>query len=82
MVLTSSPQGKRGKRASMAIAHYRHWLARVREQGHHMHLIPEVLALRRMRAGSLTYSRTPERDSAYLFAARRAILRRRTSAPK
>jgi glycosyltransferase involved in cell wall biosynthesis len=58
------------------------WLARVREQGHRMHLIPEVLALRRMRPGSLTYSRTRERDSAYLFAARQAILRRRTPAAK
>jgi glycosyltransferase involved in cell wall biosynthesis len=55
------------------------WLARVREQGHRMHLIPEVLALRRIRPGSLTYSRTPERDSAYLEAARRAIVRRRGS---
>jgi glycosyltransferase involved in cell wall biosynthesis len=53
------------------------WLARVREQGRRLHLIPEVLALRRMRPGSLTYSRTPERDSAYLFAAPKAILRRR-----
>jgi hypothetical protein len=58
------------------------WLARARELGHRLHLIPEVLALRRMRPGSLTYSRTPERDSAYLLAARQAILRRRTSAAK
>jgi glycosyltransferase involved in cell wall biosynthesis len=58
------------------------WLARVREQGHRMHLIPEVLALRRMRPGSLTYARTPERDGAYLLAARQAILRRRASAAK
>jgi glycosyltransferase involved in cell wall biosynthesis len=58
------------------------WLARVREQGHRMHLIPEVLALRRMRPGSLTYARTAERDSAYLLAARQAILRRRASAAK
>jgi glycosyltransferase involved in cell wall biosynthesis len=58
------------------------WLARVREQCHRMHLIPEVLALRRMRPGSLTYSRTPERDSAYLLAARQAVLRRRASAAK
>jgi glycosyltransferase involved in cell wall biosynthesis len=58
------------------------WLARVRERAHRMHLIPEVLALRRVRPGSLTYSRTTERDSAYLLAARQAILRRRTSAAK
>jgi hypothetical protein len=36
-----------------------------------------VLALRRARPGSLTYARTRERDSSYLFAARQAILRRR-----
>lgn len=53
------------------------WLARVREQGHCLHLIPEVLLLRRIRPGSLTYARTPERDRAYLSAARQAILRRR-----
>jgi glycosyltransferase involved in cell wall biosynthesis len=58
------------------------WLARAREQGHRMHLVPEVLALRRVRPGSLTYSRTAEGDSAYLLAARRAIMRRRASAAK
>jgi glycosyltransferase involved in cell wall biosynthesis len=56
------------------------WLARLREQGHRMHLIPEVLALRRVRPGSLTYARTPERDNAYLLVARNAILRRRAAA--
>lgn len=55
------------------------WLALIRERGHRMHLIPEVLALRRARPGSLTYARSTARDSAYLFAARQAILRRRTS---
>jgi glycosyltransferase involved in cell wall biosynthesis len=53
------------------------WLACVRELGHRMHMVPEVLALRRARPGSLTYARTRERDSSYLFAARQAILRRR-----
>jgi glycosyltransferase involved in cell wall biosynthesis len=53
------------------------WLARAREQGHRMHLIPEVLALRRARPGSLTYHRDGGRNAAYLLAARQAILRRR-----
>ena len=56
------------------------WLARAREQGHRMHLIPEVLALRRVRPGSLTYAPDAARDSAYLLAARKAILRRRATA--
>jgi glycosyltransferase involved in cell wall biosynthesis len=53
------------------------WLARAREQGHRMHLIPEVLALRRARPGSLTYDRDGGRNTIYLRAARQAILRRR-----
>jgi hypothetical protein len=53
------------------------WLARAREQGHRMHLIPEVLALRRARPGSLTYDRDGGRNAVYLLAARQAILRRR-----
>jgi glycosyltransferase involved in cell wall biosynthesis len=58
------------------------WLARVREQGHRMHMIPELLALRRSRPGSLTYARDAARDSGYLAAARKAILRRRAAAEK
>jgi hypothetical protein len=53
------------------------WLARARELGHRMDLIPEVLALRRVRPGSLTYARTAACADGYLFAARQAILRRR-----
>jgi glycosyltransferase involved in cell wall biosynthesis len=53
------------------------WLAQAREQGHRMHLIREVLALRRARPGSLTYDRDGGRNSAYLLAARQATLRRR-----
>lgn len=56
------------------------WLARVREQGHRMHLVPEVLALRRARPGSLTYDRDGGRNESYLLAARKAILRRRATA--
>lgn len=53
------------------------WLARIRERGNRMQLIPEVLSLRRVRPGSLTYTRTADGDAGYLFAARQAILRRR-----
>jgi len=53
------------------------WVARAREQGHRLHLIPEVLALRRARPGSLTYERDASFNSAFLLAARKAILRRR-----
>jgi glycosyltransferase involved in cell wall biosynthesis len=53
------------------------WLARVRERGHRMDLVPEVLALRRVRPGSLTAGRAARGDG-YLFAARQAILRRRS----
>jgi glycosyltransferase involved in cell wall biosynthesis len=52
------------------------WLARFREQGYRMHLIPEVLALRRARPGSLTYDRDGGRNRSYLLAARQAIVRR------
>ncbi len=58
------------------------WLARIRELGHSMHLVPEVLALRRARPGSLTYNRDAACSSAYLLAARKAILRRRGTSAK
>jgi glycosyltransferase involved in cell wall biosynthesis len=58
------------------------WLARIREQGHVMHLVPEVLALRRARPGSLTYDANGGRNDAYLLSARKAILRRRAAAGK
>ncbi|WP_321340356.1 glycosyltransferase family A protein [Breoghania sp.] len=53
------------------------WLARVREGGHHLAMLEEPLALRRIRPGSLSHQQTPERDGGYLHAARLAILRRR-----
>jgi glycosyltransferase involved in cell wall biosynthesis len=57
------------------------WFARIREDGYRLHLLPEVLALRRVRPGSLTYARSASAERGYLFAARRSILRRRTSSP-
>lgn len=56
------------------------WLARARELGNSLELLPEVLARRRIHAGSLTYARTATRDLGYLTAARQAILRRRALA--
>lgn len=58
------------------------WLARARELGNRLELLPEVLALRRIHPGSLTYARTATRDLGYLTAARQAILRRRAVAAK
>ncbi|MFT3732912.1 MAG: glycosyltransferase family A protein [Hyphomicrobium sp.] len=55
------------------------WLARIREAGSLLHLIPEVLALRRLRPGSLTHKRSEAAGRGYLFAARRSVLRRRAS---
>ncbi|MGH1350278.1 MAG: glycosyltransferase family 2 protein [Methyloligellaceae bacterium] len=53
------------------------WLARIRESGNVLKQLPEVLALRRIREGSLSYNKTSARDSGYLNVARAAILRRR-----
>lgn len=55
------------------------WIARIREAGGLLHLIPEVLALRRIRPGSLTHTRNVAAERGYLFAARRSVLRRRAS---
>jgi glycosyltransferase involved in cell wall biosynthesis len=52
------------------------WFARIREVGGR---VPEVLALRRIRPGSLTYARSAGAERGYLFAARRSVLRRRAS---
>ena len=52
------------------------WIARLRERGGKMHVVPQVLALRRMRAGSLTSTLNRDR-SGYIHAARQAIVRRR-----
>lgn len=52
------------------------WWARMREQGHVLTMLPDVLALRRIRAGSLTY-RNASLSGAYLQVARAALERRR-----
>lgn len=55
------------------------WWARMREGGHVLTMLPEVLALRRIRPGSLTY-RNPSLGGAYLKIARAALERRRQAA--
>ncbi|CAN7247874.1 glycosyltransferase family 2 protein [Aminobacter sp. LjRoot7] len=53
------------------------WLGRAREEGHQLGMIDEVLALRRILPGSMSYGRDPERDRGYLEVARMAMLRRK-----
>jgi glycosyltransferase involved in cell wall biosynthesis len=53
------------------------WLARGRDLGHRHGLLEEVLAMRRVRAGSLSH-RADERAKGYLHAVRDALRRRRT----
>ena len=55
------------------------WIARVREAGFVLDMIGEVLALRRIRPGSLSYGRDMARDRGYLEVARLAMLRRAQS---
>ena len=56
------------------------WIARGRHLGHRFELIEEVLAWRRIRPGSLSYSISFNEQRGYLLAARRAIERRRNAA--
>lgn len=51
------------------------WIARVREAGFALDMLDDVLALRRIRPGSLSYGRD-SRDRGYLQVARQAMLRR------
>lgn len=52
------------------------WIARAREAGFIFDMLDEVLALRRIRPGSLSYGRD-SRDRGYIEVARQAMLRRR-----
>ncbi|WP_432286852.1 glycosyltransferase family A protein [Aminobacter sp. BA135] len=63
------PSGNRGDMVD--------WLGRAREDGHQLAMIDEVLALRRILPGSMSYGRDPERDRGYLEVARMAMLRRK-----
>lgn len=53
------------------------WLARGRESGMRFDMLGEVLALRRIRPGSLSYGRDAGKDRGYLEVVRRALERRR-----
>ncbi|TPJ56949.1 glycosyltransferase family A protein [Mesorhizobium sp. B2-7-1] len=55
------------------------WIARARESGFVLDMMPDVLALRRIRPGSLSYGRDTARDRGYLEVARLAMLRRAQS---
>ncbi|MEQ9814714.1 MAG: glycosyltransferase family A protein [Azospirillaceae bacterium] len=63
------PPGMRGEMVD--------WIARARETGLAFEMLPDVLALRRIHPGSLSYGRDRERDRGYLLTARAAIQRRR-----
>jgi glycosyltransferase involved in cell wall biosynthesis len=52
------------------------WLARSRELGYRHELVEEVLALRRIRAGSLSDARGTDRSRGYLVAVKMALDRR------
>jgi len=53
------------------------WLARGQELGFRFELLPEVMAMRRIRPGSLSYGRDTEKDRGYLLTIKRALDRRR-----
>lgn len=52
------------------------WLARAREMGFAIGLLPDVLAYRRIRTGSLSHASNVDRNRGYVAAARNALLRR------
>lgn len=55
------------------------WIARARAVGGQLVHLEGVVALRRIRPGSLSNGRDPARDRGYLLAARAALLRRRAA---
>ena len=58
------------------------WLARSRDLGHRHVMLEEILAMRRIRPGSLSFGVDAERSKGYLAAVRRAIERRTQLATK
>ena len=65
----ADPPGMRGEMID--------WIARARDEGFQLTMMPEVLAKRRVLAGSLSDQRDPAKDRGYAFAARAALLRKR-----
>jgi glycosyltransferase involved in cell wall biosynthesis len=57
------------------------WIARARDAGFTLDMLDDVLTLRRIRRGSLSYGRDPARDRGYLEVARRAMQRRAARTP-
>ena len=55
------------------------WIARGRELGHAFELMKEVLSMRRIRPGSLSYGRDAEKDRGYLLTVKRALERKRAA---
>jgi glycosyltransferase involved in cell wall biosynthesis len=58
------------------------WFARFREKGHRTHALDQVLALRRIIAGSLSHGRDPAKDIGYLSVAHNALKRKRQQLAK
>jgi glycosyltransferase involved in cell wall biosynthesis len=56
------------------------WLARSRDLGHRHLMLEEILAMRRIRAGSLSSNRDAERNRGYLVAVRNALERKKRMA--
>ena len=56
------------------------WLARGRDAGHRHLMLEEILAMRRIRAGSLSSKLDADRSRGYLFAVRNAIERKKALA--
>ncbi len=56
------------------------WLARSRDLGHRHLMVEEILAMRRVRAGSLSSNLSTDRSRGYLFAVHQAIERRKALA--
>jgi hypothetical protein len=53
------------------------WIARGRELGLRFEMMPETLAMRRIRPGSLSFGRDREKDLGYLEVVKRALDRKR-----
>lgn len=53
------------------------WLARLREGGFRTRMLETIVALRRIRPGSMTYGRLTTNTKGYLHVAREAMMRRR-----
>lgn len=58
------------------------WLARSRDLGQRHAMVEEILAMRRIRPGSLSYGRDPDRSRGYLVAVRDALERKKRMAAK